>query len=250
MPKVSVVTNFFFDRLHCVEPYLYYLNQQTFKDFELIYIDDGPEVGVLNVLKNSEHAFPIRYYKANRRDPGESAASGTNVKWFNSASLTNFGVEQARGEYVIRCDPEMLLPRGTIEKYYETLIKHDCYCTCATRVIPEAMNVFIHQNYKDPDKILAHLEKQIPAPAYGFFTTLAISKSNFQKTGGIRTTGVGWGGNDSSFATICSKAKLSWIPVKIITIHMFHRRASHYTGAKNCAVTNPALVEIPPNHKG
>lgn len=208
-------------------------------------MDDGPEVGVLDVLKAQDHFFPIRYYRANRRNPPESASSGTKVLFYNSASLTNFAVEHASGKYIVRSDPEMIIPKNGIEDYYNALLDDDRYYTCGARYMTkEPSGDFIRENYKDPEELFKYI-KANGVYDCGFLTTMGISKDSFKRIGGLRTGGSGWGGNDFGFSLDCTKVNFKGTALKsFTTTHMFHRRANHYVGAKNCAVTNPTMVEI------
>ena len=226
---------------------MYYLNRQTFKDFELIFIDDGPEVGILDVLKKQPHFFPIRYYRANRRGAGDVAANDTKVKWLNSGSLTNFAVERAAGEYIIRCDPEMIIQNNGVEEYHNALEKADMFFTSRAFCASESHMEFITKHYTDVDKLWRYITINC-ADSKDLMMTMAIRKGSFKRVGGIRTGGVGWGGNDIAFDSACKKIKLQHQSlVTFSTAHMHHRRASHYIGYRDTPVTNPTLVEIPGN---
>ena len=82
------------------------LVEQTEKDFEVIIVEDGSSHPCREVCKGYEGNLDLHYYMKENSGPGQSR---------------NYGVERARGEYVIILDSDVVLPPGYIESVSEEL---------------------------------------------------------------------------------------------------------------------------------
>ena len=169
-----------YNRPREVEELLASLAVQTFKNFEVLLIEDGSEFKCDEVAKLFSHQLDIQYhYKENE---GQGFAR-------------NYGFERAKGEYLIVFDSDCILP----EHYFE------------------AVDKFLKENKVDafggPDR--AHssfsiLQKAISYSMTSPFTTggirgrknslgtfhprsfnMGISRAVFEKTGGYRITRMG-----------------------------------------------------------
>jgi glycosyltransferase involved in cell wall biosynthesis len=104
MPKVSVVIPTY-NRAHllteCIESAL----AQTFRDFEIIIIDDGSTDNTSQVVS----AFPVRYI--HQQNQGVSVAR-------------NKGIELSRGEYIAFLDSDDTLLKNALEEGVEVLDKN------------------------------------------------------------------------------------------------------------------------------
>lgn len=105
MCKVSVIVpvynveNYIYDMLTSVQ-------EQTFKDFEVIMVDDGstddsPQIAGEFAARDSR----FRYFR--QENAGVSAAR-------------NFGIREASGDYMVFYDPDDLIPGRALEKMYKT----------------------------------------------------------------------------------------------------------------------------------
>ena len=169
-----------YNRPREVKELLASLAVQTFKNFEVLLIEDGSEFKCDEVAKSFSHQLDIQYfYKENE---GQGFAR-------------NYGFERAKGEYFIVFDSDCILP----EHYFE------------------AVNLFLNEHKVDafggPDR--AHssfsiLQKAISYSMTSPFTTggirgrknslgtfhprsfnMGISRAVFEKTGGYRITRMG-----------------------------------------------------------
>ncbi len=100
-----------FNRPDEVRELLESLTRQTFKDFEVVVVEDGSD----NTCKDVCDAFADRldlhyYYKANS-GPGQSR---------------NYGVERARGEYVLILDSDVVVPPGYLDAVDRELSEMPC----------------------------------------------------------------------------------------------------------------------------
>lgn len=82
------------------------LISQTFKDFEIIIVEDGSNIRCEKIIKDYENFLDIKYfYKANS-GPGLSR---------------NYGAEKANGKYLIFCDSDCILPNIYFEEIDKAL---------------------------------------------------------------------------------------------------------------------------------
>ena len=104
MCKVSVIVpvynveNYIYDMLTSVQ-------EQTFKDFEVIMVDDG----------STDDSPQIA---------GEFAARDGRFKYFRQenagvSAARNFGIREASGDYMVFYDPDDLIPGRALEKMYK-----------------------------------------------------------------------------------------------------------------------------------
>lgn len=84
------------------------LTEQTEKDFEVIIVEDGSSLTCEDVCKNYETKLDIHYFQKPNSGPGQSR---------------NYGVERAKGEYVIILDSDVVLPPGYIESVSDELCR-------------------------------------------------------------------------------------------------------------------------------
>lgn len=83
------------------------LRRQTFKDYEIIIVEDGSSVPCEAVVNGYKDRLPIRYYAKPNSGPGQSR---------------NYGAERAKGEYLLIWDSDILVPEGYFEAI-ETFLK-------------------------------------------------------------------------------------------------------------------------------
>ena len=83
-----------------VDELLQSLTRQSFKDFEVIIVEDGSSVPCKNVADRYQDILNIRYYSKPNSGPGQTR---------------NYGAERSRGEYLIILDSDCILP----EDYFQ-----------------------------------------------------------------------------------------------------------------------------------
>ena len=84
------------------------LTQQTYRDYEIIIVEDGSSVPCETVVKQYAYRLPVNYYMKPNSGPGQSR---------------NYGAERAKGEYLLIWDSDILIPQGyfeTIETFLQT----------------------------------------------------------------------------------------------------------------------------------
>lgn len=94
-----------------VDELLTSLSAQTLKDFEVVVVEDGSSVPCADVVKKYELRMDVRYFNKPNSGPGQTR---------------NFGVEHARGEYMLILDSDVVLPESYLAAVDEELQANDC----------------------------------------------------------------------------------------------------------------------------
>ena len=89
-----------------VDELLQSLCEQDFTDFEVIIVEDGSQVPCEDVCRRYEDRLDLKYFAKPNSGPGQSR---------------NYGVERARGEWVIVLDSDVVLPKGYLAAVEESL---------------------------------------------------------------------------------------------------------------------------------
>ena len=76
------------------------LAAQTFRDFEVIIVEDGSSVSCEGVVANYRNRLDVHYYYKPNSGPGQTR---------------NYGAERSRGEYLLILDSDCILPEGYLE---------------------------------------------------------------------------------------------------------------------------------------
>lgn len=87
------------------------LVQQTFRDFEVIIMDDGSKEDLYPIIQDYQNDLSLSYYKKENTGPGDTR---------------NCGVEKASGEYVIFLDSDCIIPEQYMQSIDDEL--NDSYC--------------------------------------------------------------------------------------------------------------------------
>lgn len=87
------------------------LVRQTYKDFEVIVVEDGSQVPCQDVVEPFADRLDVRYFVKPNSGPGQSR---------------NYGVERASGEYVLILDSDVVLPDGYLEAVERELSLSPC----------------------------------------------------------------------------------------------------------------------------
>ena len=101
-----------------VDELLESLSSQTLKDFEVVIVEDGSQKPCKDVCDKYADILDLHYYAKENSGPGQSR---------------NYGVERAKGEYVIVLDSDVVLPDGYLaavnaQLHSSFLIPHSSFC--------------------------------------------------------------------------------------------------------------------------
>ena len=101
-----------------VDELLESLCSQTYTDFEVVIVEDGSQKPCKDVCDKYADILDLHYYLKENSGPGQSR---------------NYGVERAKGEYVIVLDSDVVLPDGYLaavnaQLHSSFLIPHSSFC--------------------------------------------------------------------------------------------------------------------------
>lgn len=105
MKKYSVIIPVY-NRPKEVDDLLISLNQQTFKDFEIIIVEDGSTDDCKHIVDLYASSLDIRYFFKENSGPGDSR---------------NFGMAKASGQYLMFFDSDCIIPPNYFEKVEQHL---------------------------------------------------------------------------------------------------------------------------------
>ena len=105
--KYSIIVPVF-NRPDEVDELLESLKHQTFKDFEVLIVEDGSENDCRNVVEGYAGSLDVRYFMKPNSGPGQSR---------------NYGAERAKGEYLIVLDSDVVLPEGYMQAVDDELTR-------------------------------------------------------------------------------------------------------------------------------
>lgn len=106
-PKYSIIVPVY-NRPHEVQELLQSLTQQSYKNFEVLLVEDGSTQTSREVYEQYATSLSITYFFKPNSGPGPSR---------------NFGFERARGEYFVVFDSDCVIPETyfeSVEKFMET----------------------------------------------------------------------------------------------------------------------------------
>ncbi len=108
--KYSIIVPVF-NRPDEVHELLDSLTQQTFKDFEVIIVEDGSEITCKDVCDKFADILRLSYYDKPNSGPGQSR---------------NYGAERAHGDFLLVLDSDVVLPKGYLQAVDDELTQHPC----------------------------------------------------------------------------------------------------------------------------
>ena len=100
-----------FNRPDEVDELLESLKRQTYRNFEVIIVEDGSQVRCEEVVQKYAGLLDVRYFEKPNSGPGQSR---------------NYGANRSRGEYLIVLDSDVVLPEGYLQAVEEELAANPC----------------------------------------------------------------------------------------------------------------------------
>ena len=100
-----------YNRPEEVDELLDSLTRQTFRDFEVIVVEDGSQERCEAVAGKYADRLDIKYLEKPNSGPGQSR---------------NYGAERSQGEYLIVLDSDVVLPEGYLEAVERELKENPC----------------------------------------------------------------------------------------------------------------------------
>lgn len=120
------------------------LTRQTFRDMEIIVVEDGSSIPCVNVVKRYADRLDLKYFQKPNSGPGQTR---------------NYGAERSQGEYLIVLDSDCVLPPGYLAAVESELQR----CPCAAFGGPDRA----HEDFSP-------VQKAINYSMTSFFTTGGI----------------------------------------------------------------------------
>ena len=146
--KYSIIVPVF-NRPDEVDELLESLCSQTLKDFEVVIVEDGSQKPCKDVCDKYADILDLHYYYKDNSGPGQSR---------------NYGVERAKGEYVIILDSDVVLPPNYLTAVNSSLFTFHSSLPCEAFGGPDAA----HPSFTPVQKAISY------------------SMTSFFTTGGIR----------------------------------------------------------------
>ena len=87
------------------------LSKQTFRDFEVLVVEDGSQITCQQVVQAHAAQMPIKYFSKPNSGPGQTR---------------NYGAERSQGEYLIFLDSDCVLPPEYLEAVERELSQDKC----------------------------------------------------------------------------------------------------------------------------
>ena len=100
-----------FNRPDEVDELLESLTHQTLRDFEVVVVEDGSDVPCRDVVERYADRLQVHYYDKPNSEPGQTR---------------NYGVERAKGDYVLILDSDVVLPEGYLQAVDHELAATPC----------------------------------------------------------------------------------------------------------------------------
>ena len=118
-PAISVIVPVY-NVENVLEDCINSLLAQTFKDFEVIFVDDGSEDNSLNILRKYEDIDPrITVLQQENKFAGVAR---------------NYAITKATGNYLIFLDSDDLFESNLLEEMHKSITKYDCdICVCSAK---------------------------------------------------------------------------------------------------------------------
>jgi len=171
--KVSIIIPTYNEErviLNCLES----LGEQTFKDFEIIIVDDGSTDKTISFVKNLQKiVYDIRLLVQKHKGPG---------------AARNLGVGEANGEILVFVDADMTFAEDFIRKLVEPIMKGKAKGTFSKEeLVANWDNVWARcWNINEGWEVKRRHPKNYPNKQRVF---RAILKSEFEKVGGFTPGG-------------------------------------------------------------
>lgn len=125
-----------------IEKCLNSICRQTFKDIQIIIVNDGSTDGCEKIIEKIR-VYDNRIYLFNRKNSGVSNAR-------------NYGIKNALGKYICFVDSDDVIDTGLINELYNVAVKYSIDMTCCEIIENNRMNV---HSYEKNNKVIIAKDK-------------------------------------------------------------------------------------------
>ena len=160
-----------FNRAHILPKAINSVLNQSFKDFELLIIDDGSTDGTEEIVKGFNDKR-IKYFK--------------NKENLGIQKSLNIGLKMAQGKYIARIDDDVeWVDKDKLKRQVEFLDNNPDYFLVGTQAILERKKVVIHTNFPETD---AAIREKLLFKNCFFHPSVVFLKEAALKVGGYDET--------------------------------------------------------------
>lgn len=162
-----------------VDELLQSLTQQTFRDMEVIIVEDGSSQPCENIVHRYAGKLPLRYYTKENSGPGQTR---------------NYGAEHSQGEYLIFLDSDCVLPPTFLQSVEDELSIANCQLSIDAWGGPDQA----HESFTPVQKAISYSmtsflttggirggKKQMDKRFYPRSFNMGIRKSLYRQLGGF-----------------------------------------------------------------
>lgn len=230
-PTVSLVISTY-NRPDALEACLESVRRQRVMPSEVIIADDGSREETRRTIERLSKGFPVPLVQVWHEDKG-----------FRLAKIRNRAMAQAKGEYIVQTDGDMILSRMFIADHI-SFARQGCYVKGVRVKLKEEVTKelcgtpigkppgFFSSGITDRHKAIrflplarwfaAHFKK---GKAYGLGCNMAFFKSDLVKVNGYDEAFEGWGREDDDIAHRLHRAGISMRDVRFAAVcyHLWHK---------------------------
>lgn len=87
------------------------LTHQTYKDFEVVVVEDGSQTRCEDVVQDYANQLDVHYFEKPNSGPGQSR---------------NYAAERSQGEFLIVLDSDVVLPEGYLAEVDKEIVENPC----------------------------------------------------------------------------------------------------------------------------
>lgn len=208
-PKFTIVVGMY-NNLKNLPRLIESLENQTFKDFEVIFCDDVSDDGTKEFFENKMFAFPWRYRRLNKK------------KGMRLAKNINQGVREAIGEYCVFIMADSFPELNYLENLAEYAVNDNILC--GIRIQIEGNRV-VDMEWRMEKGRIPKTVALLPTQPYNAITGngLVVPTDAMRKYGGWNEKVKGYGGDDNELvARLYYKGYLVWSIPHAVLYHNYH----------------------------
>jgi glycosyltransferase involved in cell wall biosynthesis len=128
MPYFSIIIPSY-NRAHIISRAIQGVLNQTFKDFEIVIVDDGSKDHTKEIIQEYSDNFKIKYVYQN--NAGVCAARNT-------------GAKQAEGKFLIFLDTDDTVEKSWLQDFYDLAIQNKDWLFCSMKIVkPDSSEYFV-----------------------------------------------------------------------------------------------------------
>ncbi len=187
------------------------LTKQTYKDFEVLIIEDGSEISCKKVVQSYSGVLNVRYYYKENSGQGFSR---------------NYGFEKATGDYLVVFDSDCIIPPHYFEHVTSELkaTKADCWGG-PDRALPSFSRIQKAINFSMTSLFTTggtRGRKKMAGTFHPRSFNMGISRKVYEETGGYKITRMG---EDIEFSIRINRSGFKTVLIE--NAYVYHKRRTN-----------------------